>query len=107
MLHHIVYIKYKRGYDQSIHRHGKTFCRTVQKEIAGVISAHYAENRFDKFSMPHLGKDFTKGYTHVLATTFDNARALKRYRASKAHAIFVPHLNAVMAEFAICDFQTR
>jgi len=107
MLHHVVYLKYKRSYDQSIHRHSKTFCRNVMKEVSSVVSAHYGVNRFDKFSQPHLGKDFTHGYTHILASTFENARALVRYRASHAHTVFVPHLDAVIADFCICDFQTR
>ena len=106
MLYHLVYNKYKRGTDQSIHRHGKAFCRNVMKEVPGV-SAHYGANRFDKFSKPHLGKDFTHGYTHVLASTFDNAGALARYRASKAHGVFVPRLDAVVTDLCICDFQTR
>ena len=107
MLHHIVLIKYRRRYDQGIHRRMKKFCRDVVKEIPGAVSCHYGENAAEKYTAPHAGKGHSQGFTHTLISVFKSTKAHDIYQQAAFHQELRPHLRKQMKEFVVCDYQSR
>ena len=107
MFHHIVLIKYKRGYDQDIHRRLKKFCRDVAKEIPGAIKCHYGENAAETYSAQHASKGHMQGFTHILITAFKSTKAHEAYQRAPLHDELRPNLRKEMKEFVICDYHSH
>ena len=107
MFHHIVNFKYKRGYDKGIHRRMKKFSRDVVKGVPGAVSCYYGENSCEKYTARHIGKGFSQGFTHVLVSVFENAKAHDGYHVSATHDAIVEPLGKAVKDYVICDYITR
>ena len=107
MFHHIVHFKYKQRYDKGIHRRMKKFCRDVVKGLPGAVSCDYHENFAEKYTAPHIGQGYTHGFTHIMVSAFDDAKAHDRYQESAIHQAIVEPLNKVTKDYVICDYTTR
>ena len=107
MFHHIVHFKYKRGYNKAVHPRMKKFCRDVVEGLPGAVSCHYGENKAETFTARHIGKGFSRGFTHVFVAVFESVKAHDGYHVSAIHDAIVPVLDKVVKDYVICDYVTR